>query len=115
MTFIFDYNPFKFAIGLVTGQVKVLAWSRYDAEKQDNLVDTSKQFSSVGWNLVNWNVERTRICLSEFTPFFSLWTIMDLFSSQIFLIFAPKSKWFAVSAEKQEQLYIMNLKQNAYE
>ena len=40
---------------------------------------------------------------------------MDLFGSQIFLIFAPKSKWFAVSAEKQEQLYIMNLKLNAYE
>ena len=58
----------KFAIGLVTGQVKVLAWSRYDAEKQDYLVDTSKLFSSVGWNLVNWNVERTRICLSESTP-----------------------------------------------
>ena len=58
----------KFAIGLVTGQGKVLAWSRYDAEKQDNLVDTSKLFSSVGWNLVNWNVERTRICLSESTP-----------------------------------------------
>ena len=52
----------------MTGQVKVLAWSRYDAEKQDNLVDTSKLFSSVGWNLVNWNVERTRICLSESTP-----------------------------------------------
>ena len=58
----------KFAIVLVTGQVKVLAWSRYDAEKQDHLVDTSKLFSSVGWNLVNWNVERTRICLSESTP-----------------------------------------------
>ena len=58
----------KFAIGLVTGQGKVLAWSRYDAEKQDNLVDTSKLFSSVGWNLVNWNVERTRICLSESAP-----------------------------------------------
>ena len=58
----------KFAIGLVTGQVKVLAWSRYDAEKQDNLVDTSKLFSSVGWNLVNWNVERTWICLSESAP-----------------------------------------------
>ena len=58
----------KFAIGLVTGRGKVLAWSRYDAEKQDNLVDTSKLFSSVGWNLVNWNVERTRICLSESTP-----------------------------------------------
>ena len=58
----------KFAIRLVTGQVKVLAWSRYDAEKQDHLVDTSKLFSSVGWNLVNWNVERTRICLSESTP-----------------------------------------------
>ena len=52
----------------MTGQVKVLAWSRYDAEKQDNLVDTSKLFSSVGWNLVNWNVERTRICLSESAP-----------------------------------------------
>ena len=58
----------KFAIGLVTGQGKVLAWSRYDAEKQDYLVDTSKLFSSVGWNLVNWNVERMRICLSESTP-----------------------------------------------
>ena len=58
----------KFAIGLVTGQGKVLAWSHYDAEKQDYLVDTSKLFSSVGWNLVNWNVERTRICLSESTP-----------------------------------------------
>ena len=118
-----------FAIGLVTGQVKVLAWSRYDAEKQDYLVDTSKLFSSVGWNLVNWNVERTRICLSESTPsygvdssftfsflrvlpepnlqeseesrgshhLFCLWTIMNLFSSQIFLIFAEDNQNSCIS------------------
>ena len=38
----------KFASGRVTSQGKVLALKRYDAEKQYNLVDTSKLFSSVG-------------------------------------------------------------------
>ena len=133
----------KFAIGLVTGQGKVLAWSRYDAEKQDNLVDTSKLFSSVGWNLVNWNVERTRICLSESTPsygvdssfafsflrvlpepnlqgseesrgsrhsFFTYGPLWTCLVRRFSLSLPLESKWFAVSAEKQEQLYIMNLK-----
>ena len=66
------------------------------------------------------------------TIFFRLWTIMNLFGSQIFpnfaenllhsairkqafialvcIIFAKWSKQLAVSAERQEQLYIMNLK-----
>ena len=125
----------KFAIVLLTGQVKVLAWSRYDAEKQDNLVDTSKLFSSVGWNLVNWNVERTResrgshhlfslmnhyglVWFADF-PYLCPLKVNDLLHSAIWkqafialvcIIFAKWSKQLAVSAEKQEQLYIMNLK-----
>ena len=50
---IFPY----FCKSYATGQVKVLAWSGYDAEARQSC-GHGQANSSVSWNLVNWNVER---------------------------------------------------------
>ena len=60
---IFPY----FCRSYATGQVKIFAWSGYDAEARQSCGHEQAN-SSVSWNLVNWNVEGTRICLSESAP-----------------------------------------------
>lgn len=72
-------NFFYICNRYATGQVLILVWSGYHAKKQEDLVDTCRQYCSVSWNLVNLNVEWTEVIVWASLHQYMVWIPLSYF------------------------------------
>ena len=72
-------NFFYICNRYATGQVLILVWSGYHAKKQEDLVDTCRQYCSVSWNLVNLNVEWTEVIVWASLHQYMVWIPLSHF------------------------------------